>query len=307
MLAEERVLRELRVDLDQVGLRAGICVRDLDSGRQIGLDADRPYPLASVAKLPLVMAVLQHACGGCDASIALDQRVSVTDDDRAPGPSGLSRFRHHADIAVEDLLYLTMCLSDNTAADLLFALMPPQRVTASLRARDHQAITIRHPMRALHDSLTARLGPDQVHLALSLAARAATGEGGSLVPQLDIAQANAGSARALTDLLADVWSSPDPWADRTRSLMGDNLTRQRLAPDLASDAAHWSSKTGTFLTLRHEAGVLEHDDGGRFAIAVLSESRVAAHVQPAAEAALGAAARRLHQLLRVSSTPDPGR
>ena len=74
--------------------------------------------------------------------------------------------------------------------------------------------------------------------------------------------------------------------------------RHRIAPDLMSDSAQWSSKTGTLLHLRHEIGVVDHADGQSIAVVVLSESSNPAAVQPAAEAALGAAARALHDLLR---------
>ena len=87
-------------------------------------------------------------------------------------------------------------------------------------------------------------------------------------------------------------------AARLRELMSGNVVRHRLAPDLSSDAAMWSSKTGTLLHLRHEIGVVDHADGQSIAIVVLSESGNPASVQPAAEAALGAAARALHDLLR---------
>lgn len=296
MLAEERVQREVRQQLAHIGMRAGISVRDLDTGRHVALDPDLQFPLASVAKFPLVAAVLQQADSEAP-EVALDEMIHVTDATRSEGPTGLSRFRHRAQIAIEDLLYLALNLSDNTASDLLFTRFSPAQVTAFLRERGHQDITIRHLMRDLNDSLSARFGPDEQHLALSLAARAATGDGGSLVPQLDTAHANTGSARALTALLADVWNDKSDWAASLRALLSGNMHRHRLAPDLESDAAKWSSKTGTFLTLRHEVGVLEHDDGRRFAVAVLSESRVAARVQPAAEAALGAAAQRMVNVL----------
>ncbi len=298
MLVEERVLREVRADLEQAGLSAGILVRDLHTGRELGLDADRQLPLASVVKLPLAAAVLLQA--DQPGGTPLDHRVLVEPGARTSGPTGLSRFRHRAEVAVEDLVWMALSVSDNAAADVLFELVPPEQVTRLLRGRGHDAVTVRHTISTMLDSITARLGPDQEHLALALAARAATGEGGSLVPQLDTANANSGSARAMVDLLGDVWDHDEPWALRLRGLLSGPLLRHRLAPDLESDAASWSAKTGTFLTLRHEVGVLEHDDGGRFAVAVLSESRVPARVQPAAEMALGSAARRLHEVLRGS-------
>lgn len=44
-----------------------------------------------------------------------------------PGPTGLSRFRHPARLAVDDLLYLSTCVSDGTAADALFGSRRPPR------------------------------------------------------------------------------------------------------------------------------------------------------------------------------------
>lgn len=45
--------------LADAGLRGSFLVRDLDSGDELGLDADRVWPVASLAKLPLAVAVLQ--------------------------------------------------------------------------------------------------------------------------------------------------------------------------------------------------------------------------------------------------------
>jgi beta-lactamase class A len=77
--------------------------------------------------------------------------------------------------------------------------------------------------------------------------------------------------------------------------------RHRLAPDFLSDSSRWSSKTGTLLNLRHEIGVVEHEDGDVLAVAALTESAVPAAVQPAAEAAMAHVARTLHDRLRVAS------
>jgi beta-lactamase class A len=116
-----------------------------------------------------------------------------------------------------------------------------------------------------------------------------------------MSHANTGSARALTDLLEALWVPgrlPAEAAAQTRTLLGESLIRHRLAPDFSSDASRWSSKTGTLLNLRHEVGVVEHDDGSAFAVAALTESRVPAAIQPAAEAVMSHVARALHDQLR---------
>ncbi len=57
-------------------------------------------------------------------------------------------------------------------------------------------------------------------------------------------------------------------------------------------------ETGTLLNLRHEIGVIEHDDGDTYAVAALTQSTVPAATQPAAEALMAQVARALHDHLR---------
>lgn len=295
--------------LDAAGLRASVLVRDLDSGGEIGLDPDRPWPLASLAKVAQALVVLDHvATGRLDGAARVRVEPGRVD---TPGPTGLTRFRHPADVAVEDLVSLSVSLSDNSAADALFALVPPDEVSGALAAWGLPGLHVRHPFSALARTPVELLSAADVDLAHSVAIGEGTDGGGHRLPQLDVARTNAGSARSLVDLLGVVWadggepgrtrpgSRPHPEARvRLRALLAANVHRHRLAPDLASDAATWSSKTGTLLTLRHEVGVVEHRDGTRIAVAVLSGSRIAASVQPAAEATLGAVARRIHDDLR---------
>jgi beta-lactamase class A len=80
--------------------------------------------------------------------------------------------------------------------------------------------------------------------------------------------------------------------------------RHRLAVELVSDEVRVRSKTGTFLDLRHEAGVVERGTGDatgrgeRIAVAVLTRSSVPAAVQMEADLAIGHAARLAVEALR---------
>jgi beta-lactamase class A len=217
------------------------------------------------------------------------------------GPTGLSKFRHPAEVAVDDLLYLSTCVSDNAAADALFALTPPAQVSAIMQAHGLNGITVRHTLRDLVETPAEHLPPADTHLAHFLAIEAGTAGRGHHLPQLDVTRASSGTARAFVALLRALWTPsslhPDVTA-RVRALMADNVLRHRLAPDFASDAAKWSSKTGTLLNLRHEVGVVEHSGGRSFAVAVLTESRVPATTQPEAEALMSQVARTLRDRLR---------
>ncbi|MFE9458325.1 serine hydrolase [Streptomyces californicus] len=300
----EALLREVREQLTHGGLRACLLVRDLSTGEELGIEPDTELPSASLVKVPLALATLERIRRGeLDGASALDVapgRVAT------PGPTGLSRFRHPARIAIDDLLYLSTCLSDGTAADALFALTPPEQVTGILRDAGLRGITVRHRTEELFDTPVERFDADQVHLAHALAIDAGTSGRGHRVAQLDTTRANTGSARSFTDLLQAVWTPskihPEV-AERLRDLLAHNVLRHRLAPDFSSDASRWSSKTGTLLNLRHEIGVVEHAGGEAFAIAVLTESSVPAGAQPGADALMAEAARRLRDHLRQG----PGR
>jgi len=298
-MTDGRLIRELRDELAEAGLHGSFVARNLSTGEEIGIEPDAEFPIASLVKLPLAIAVLTRISDGIiDGSTMIDIAPGRLTNG---GTQRLGRFRHPARIAVDDLLYLSMAISDNMAADALFDLVPPAEVDRVLREAGIFGIAVRHPMEELADNPTQRLGDRDVQLAQSLAIGSRTSGGGHAVPQLDVSHANTGSGRAFADLLEMLWVPerfPAGIATQARALLGENLIRHRLAPDFSSDASRWSSKTGTVLNLRHEAGVVEHEDGSTFAIVALTESRVPAAIQPAAEAVIGRVARALHDQLR---------
>lgn len=295
------LVRRLRGRLAEGGLGGSFLARDLATGQEIGIDPEVEMPIASLVKVPLAVAVLERIHAGL---LEGGRMIEVRPETGGGRPGvGLTRFRHPARVAVDDLLYLSLAISDNAASDALFALVPPAEVQRSLTAMGVAGIHVRHTMSELEQSPADVLAPDQVHLAHRLAIGAGTAGRGHPLAQLDVGRANTGSARAFVDLLDALWSDrsglPAEVAGRTRELMGGNLIAQRLAPDFASDSATWSSKTGTLLNLRHEAGVVVHEDGSAFAVAALTESSVPAVSQPAAEALMGEVARALHDHLRA--------
>ncbi|PWR10782.1 serine hydrolase [Micromonospora acroterricola] len=300
MTTAERLVQALRRRLTGAGLSGSFLVRDLASGAEIGIAPDLVYPIASLVKVPLATAVLARVEDGhIDGARMIDVEPGRVE---TAGPTGLTKFRHPARIAVDDLLYLSTAISDNVAADALFALVPPAEVNRAVRDAGISGIAVRHLLRDLIETPAERFEPRDVHLAHSLAIGSGTSGRGHAVPQLDVSRANVGTARAFVDLLEALWVPSRIAAGvaaRMRSLMGDNVVRHRLTPDFSSDASRWSAKTGTLLNLRHEVGVVEHDDGGVFAVAALTESVVPAAVQPAAEAAMGEVARALHDHLRA--------
>lgn len=300
-MSSDAVTRELRDALREGGLRGSFLVRELSSGVELGIEPELLFPTASLVKIPLAIATLERIEAG-----DLDESTPVTIEPGAGmplGPIGLSKFRFPARIALADLLYLSTSLTDNTAAEALFSITPPAHVSASMRRLGFPNITVRHTIRTVTETPAERLDAADTHLAHTLAIEGATAGGGHRIAQLDVTRANSGSARAFVDLLEALWTPSrisQTVAERVRTLLENNVVKQRLAPDFSSDASKWSSKTGTLLNLRHEIGVVEHADGQAFAVAALTESRVPASVQPGADALMAEVARRLHDHLRAT-------
>jgi beta-lactamase class A len=102
--------------------RVGVAARVLETGEEAGLAAGEHYPMQSVYKLPIGMAVLRQVDEG---KLKLDQRVRVEKSDfvragqyspiRDENPKG-------AELSVEELLRYAVSESDGTASDVLMKL-----------------------------------------------------------------------------------------------------------------------------------------------------------------------------------------
>ncbi|MEU2065222.1 serine hydrolase [Streptomyces sp. NPDC013455] len=279
-----------------LGVRGSFLARNIDTGGQLGFDIEESTPLASVAKVPIALVTLDRIASG-----DLDPAHPVTVDPgtSSVGPTGLAAFRHPATVAVGDLLLLMLSVSDNAAADALLDLVPVADVDARLRAWGCDGIRVRHRMNHLYECAAGAAGND-FSLALELAVRDER-TGRHTIETLDPAHANAGSAAALVGLLQRVWcdeiAGPGATAE-LRRLMGLQVFTQRLASELRADSLRWSGKTGTFLHLRHEIGVLEADSGDRVAMAALTRAGRRAGLAADIDLAIGVAGREAFEALR---------
>ena len=113
----------------------GIIVLDPQSGERWRVNANRAYPMMSVFKVPVAAAVFARIDRG---GLSLAQTVTLTRTDIVGGSAVPSIGAHfHGErmtFTVGQLLTAAVSDSDNTAVDALLRLVPPQDVTAFLRA-----------------------------------------------------------------------------------------------------------------------------------------------------------------------------
>jgi beta-lactamase class A len=101
----------------------GIGILNLKSGERIVLNGDRQFPMQSVFKFPLAMAVLDQVDKG---KLSLNQKVRITPADLLPKTHSPMKDKYpegNVDLTLAELLSYTVSESDNIACDILFKIV----------------------------------------------------------------------------------------------------------------------------------------------------------------------------------------
>lgn len=298
LLAAAASIADLWRENDATG---GFLARNIDTGEQLGFDIDDSIPAASVAKVPLALVILDAIESG-----ELDGAQPITIDPSASyvGGTGLGTFRYPVTIALADLVTQSLTVSDNIAADTLLETVGIDAVNARLRAWRARHILFRHDFKRMFECALGAAGND-FGLAIELAIRGDRPGEVHAIETMNPEQANVATAAGLVDLLQRIWTDDIATPAATagvRERMARQVFQHRLSSDLRTDSFRISAKTGSFLNLRHEIGVVEADaadgSGARIAIAALSRTSVPALVHQGVDLAIGTAARIAVEALR---------
>ncbi|WP_329623022.1 class A beta-lactamase-related serine hydrolase [Streptomyces sp. NBC_01255] len=291
MTAHAAARRRIAAAFDDAGVTGRLHAVDIDTGTALGTGSDTLVPTASVHKLCLVATLYRQASLGL---VDPTRPVDIPAEGRAPGATGLSVMRDAARLSLRDLASLAVAVSDNTAADLLWDALGLDTVNATMTGlgltRTHAVQT----MRELFASVREDAHGDPAALTdPAVVAR---------LRALDPTRTNRSTPREITALLTAVWRDevcPGEYGEELRALLGLQAWSHRLAAGFPFDDVRVSGKTGSLPTLRHEAGVVEYPDGGRYAVAVFTRAASTDVTLPAADAAIGAAARIAVDALRA--------
>lgn len=263
-----------------VGVTGSLHVRDLHSGAEFGIAARESWPIASVAKAPLVVALHRAAAQGL---VELSAPVHLRPDGRTRGTTGVSAMTDPVTLSLRDAAYLAVTISDNAAADAIWDALGRDRVQAILRdLADPEELHLAEPMRDLYD-------------------RVEFGSG-----SVDDVRANRATPCGLTRLLRLVWqdqaASPDACA-HVRDLLYRQIWSDRLASGFPAEDITVAGKTGTVHDHRHEIGVVSYRDGRAYAVAVLTR-RTAEKPHHRWDCAIGETARLAVNAVRRGETTN---
>ncbi|MBA9003877.1 serine hydrolase [Thermomonospora cellulosilytica] len=291
-----RIERAFR-DAGVVGCLAAIDVDD--ETRRVEVRADEPVVIASVLKVPLLVAFYRQVAAG---RIDPAEQVTLRPDERTAGPTGIGMLRDEVRMSLRDLAAMMITISDNAAADALFARVGADTVNAVLDELGLHRTRVPGGCRELFDTLLVDAGVggmDELWAVLD--------EPGLLgrLRALDPARTACGTPAEIARLFAAIWrdeAAPPAECAQMRRIFGLQVWPHRLASGFPFDDVRVGGKTGTLPTIRNEAGVVEYPDGGRYAVAVFTRSLSTAAVLPQADAVIGTAARLAVEHLRI-----PGR
>lgn len=282
----------LEAVFDDAGLRGHVHAlpvrQQVDPDDEVHLDPDQAVPMASLYKLPLLVAWCRAVDDG-----AMDptEPVICSPTPRTPGPTGISTLQDEVRLSRRDAVRLMITLSDNAAADAVLTDLGLDRVTQATEALGLSSTSVRGGTADAQRVLLAATGADRFESALEILTDL---DRPTPTAAYDAAYASATTARDMTTLLRAVWNdvaaSPASCAF-IRDVMGQQVWRHRIASGFPHDDVAVAGKTGTLAALRHEASVITFPDEVPIAVAVLTRSARPELALPRADAAIGTAAR----------------
>lgn len=122
---------------------AGISVKDLTTGYQVGVNADEEFPTASTIKAPILAQLFRLAEAG---KLDLNQRIKLTEDLKVPGSGIIAYFDDVEELTVRDIAVLMIIVSDNTATNLCIDWATYEGTNGLLRELGISKMTLRRKM-----------------------------------------------------------------------------------------------------------------------------------------------------------------
>lgn len=290
MAAQRAVPELIRKAFADAGVRGWLHARPVrlaGPDTEVAVDADDVVPLASVYKLPLLVAFIRAVDEG-----ALDptQRTTLRPTGRIGGSAGITIMRDPVTISWRDLASSMISISDNAAADALYRKVGDARIAVAMKSlrltRTVVHGTATDELRALLETLGAK--------TTEAALRALASNDRPVVPGYSALVRSFSTPREITTLLSAVWTGRAASARQcafARDLLASRTGPHRLRSGFPFDSVKVSDKTGSFGSLRHDVGVVEYPGEVPWAVAVFTEAARSDQILPDADLVIGTAAR----------------
>lgn len=262
----------LKSHIEQViaasGAQIGVAIRHVESGAEVMIDADRPVPLASVVKIPVLVEAFRQLSEGY---FRLDDRWTLNDRVKDLGSGILTYFDDGLCPTVKDLLTLMIIISDNTATDMVM-----QRLgVAAINDHMHRlGLTSTHVAHTLHEIFADMLpSPDpnqDRHALVRWEAEHGVRRDGfsySLGPDNNVS-----TPRDMTRLMELIFRGEILDREACDRIV-DTMLKQQLndrLPRFLPPGTKVAHKTGTFSGIRNDCGIIDANDQSHVIVTTLS-------------------------------------
>jgi beta-lactamase class A len=243
--------------------KVGILVRNIETGAQVGINADDEFPMASTYKVAIMTQVFRDVEAG---RLSLTERVPLTENELRPG-SGLLRYMTPGLApTIHDLVLMMITVSDNEATDLLLKRVGGgARVTATLLQLGIPNIRVDRPtLEIIGDWLAAADPSSRGASAADLVKNRSLSKSPLTREQMDNAAKTLTddprdhtSPRAMGELLTKIFKSEvvsEKSSQDMLAIMQNQQLKTRI-PRYLEDVAI-ASKSGTIGDITNDVGIL---------------------------------------------------
>ncbi len=277
----DRLRRRIESVIKHADGEVGVAVRHMESGQALELNAQTPFPMASVFKVPVLVEVMTQVKEG---KFSLDDEISIGKTDQHLGSGILSSLTAPGiTLTVRNFVNLMMLVSDNSATDILLEKVGAENVNRRLKEYGIEGISVN---RSCQELIMDRIGMDYekykgkpldevVAAYRSIPGRSSEDDRESIL-KFSGEMKDQSTPAAMNSLLEKIWEKEilDPEScDLIVSLMlrcqtGQGRIKGELPPGTA--VAH---KTGTIAGTVNDAGIIYLPDGqGHVALTVFTKN-----------------------------------
>ena len=150
--------KQIEAAIAAANAHMGVAMHHLEKGDEINIAADESFPMASVLKIPVLVAAARQMDEG---KFTLDDRWELTVAEKNLGSGVLTFFNDGLLPTVRDLLTLMIIISDNTATDMVINRVGKEEVVKSMRELGLQNIYLPLTIRQIFETILPSADPTQ--------------------------------------------------------------------------------------------------------------------------------------------------
>ncbi len=246
----------------------GVAVHHVESGEEVQIDGDRPFPMASVFKIPVLVEAFRQIHAG---HFALEDRWTYEREHRNRGSGILPFLEAGFDLSVRDFLTLMIIISDNTATDIVLERVGgPGAVERAMRYLGLDEVWFKLTVRELlDDCMPGGVDDDPAERQRRFDAEGYRRDSVAFNTGPDN---NVSTPADMTRLVAMIYRGDVVNREACDQMLGI-LSRQQInerLPRFLPRGTRFAHKTGTLAGIRNDSGVIWAGEESHVALTVFT-------------------------------------